>query len=104
MGMVKVGLLLGQTVMKPLALASERYLQVQEGASEASGSSKGKGEPVVGVEDGFKVRRVGGGVHQDAQELEVQSFAQTPKVLKHVGLSVGGLAPLRVFIHATDDV
>jgi hypothetical protein len=91
-------------VMKLLALALERYLQVWEGASEASGLSKGKGEPVVGVEDGFEVRRVGGGVCQDAQELEVQSFAQTPEVLKHVGLSIGGLAPLRVFIHATDDV
>lgn len=43
-------------------------------------------------------------MRQDAQELEVQSLAQTAKIAKGVSLCVGGLAALRVLIHATDDV
>ncbi len=60
--------------------------------------------PVVGVEDQLQVRRVGGDVCQDAQELEVQSLAQMAKIVKGVGLHVGGLAALRVLIHVVDDV
>jgi len=41
---------------------------------------------------------------QHAKELEVQSLAQPAEIVERVGLRVDGLATLRVFIHAADDV
>ncbi len=48
------------------------------------------------------MRRVGGDVCQDAQELEVQCLAQTPKIVEGVGLCIGGLAALRAHVLTRD--
>lgn len=41
---------------------------------------------------------------QDTQELEVQCLAQMAEIAEGVGLGVGGLAALRVLVHAANDV
>jgi hypothetical protein len=56
------------------------------------------------MEDRFEVRRVGGDVCQDAQELEGQCLAKLAEVVEGVGLHIGRLAALRVLVHAADDV